>query len=248
MLSGEDVSAQRKIEYRAPRLKYRPQSERKERNSFEFLLSFDEAGGATALARWLDASVRFQRALDSCMSTRYAERMYAENRFLNITYAAEAFHRITQGGTYMDQEEYDRLMAAYLEMTPDDRKPWFLGRMGYGNDAPLPKRLRSLAVISKEVTRPLIGREGRWAQTIAQVRNELTHLGEGPSKIGGSDLYYLSESVFAVLRVCMLVESGISTSVLAVKGSTYPVAWHSEKIKESVQSVREKLGLASDRK
>lgn len=97
MLSGDFSKSQRDIEYRAPRLKYRTPAERKERQSFDFLISFDEAGGVNGLAQWLDSSARFQRALDSCMSTRHATRMYAENRFLNITYAAEAFHRITQG-------------------------------------------------------------------------------------------------------------------------------------------------------
>jgi hypothetical protein len=244
MLSGSHSEHSQPVEYRAPRLKYRPPSERKERQDYQFLISYDEVGGVDALARWIDSSGRFQRALDSCMSTRHAQTMYTENRFMNITYAAEAFHRITRGGTCLDPDEFKDLMAAYLQVTPEEHKAWFLSRMKHGNDLALPKRLRELASNSRKVTRPLIGREGRWAQTIAQVRNELTHLGESPIKLKGSDLYFLSESVYAVLRICMLLESGVPEASLAAKSSSTAITWHARRVQEAIDRAREVLSLS----
>jgi hypothetical protein len=53
------------------------------------------------IARWLEIAAQFQRALNSLMSVKYAEQMFAENRLLNATYGAEAFHRLTQNERYM---------------------------------------------------------------------------------------------------------------------------------------------------
>lgn len=39
------------------------------------------------------------RALVSMMSVKRSSRIFAENRFLNVSFAAEAFHRDIYGGT-----------------------------------------------------------------------------------------------------------------------------------------------------
>ncbi|MFI7224411.1 HEPN domain-containing protein [Nonomuraea angiospora] len=241
MLSGEDSGEEQVIEFRAPVLRHNPPDQRKTRHYHEMFLSYDEVGGILGIASWIDHSSKFQRALSSLMSTKHTERMYAENRFLNVTYAAEAFHRTTRGGSYMPNEEFSELLDRYIEITPEARRDWLLGRLRYANDSSLPKRLRELAKRSKIVTRPLIKDEGRWANTIAAVRNELTHLAGDKSSFEGSDLYYLSESVYAVMRVCMLLECDIPPGVLAAKRESNAASWHMERIATSIERARSGL-------
>ncbi|MEU6425622.1 HEPN domain-containing protein [Microbispora sp. NPDC046973] len=241
MLSGQDSGEEQEIEFRAPVLRYNPPEQRKTRHYHQMFLSFDEIGGLQGVASWIENSARFQRALDSLMSTKHVERMYAENRFLNITYAAEAFHRITRGGSLMPEEEFSELLGQYVEVTPEERQIWLLDRLRYANDYSLPKRLRKLAIEAKIVTKPLIGSEGRWANTIAGVRNKLTHLPGDEESFRGGDLYFLAESVYAVMRVCMLLEAGISREVLASKKGSEPVSWHMDRVASAMERVRARM-------
>ncbi len=48
-------------------------------------------------------------------------------------------------------------------------------------------------------------RSKRWAKIVAGVRNELTHLSSKRKQFQEPDLYMLSESVYAVLRLSMLL-------------------------------------------
>jgi hypothetical protein len=160
MLSGEDSPYEQAIEFVAPPLRYVEPQERKPRHLHQMLLSFEELGGIAAIARWLDASRRFQRALDSFMSIKHAKQMFTENRFLNVTFAAEAFHRTTQNLPYMDEEGFTRLLNVYLENTPEEHHDWLRGKIR--NEPPLRKRLQQLAIRSGEATRQLIGEKGRW--------------------------------------------------------------------------------------
>jgi hypothetical protein len=91
VLSGEDSGFEQPIEFIAPPIRNVDPRERQPRHWHQMLLGFEELGGVEAIARWLDASQRFQRALDSFMSIKHAKQMFMENHFLNVTFAAEAF-------------------------------------------------------------------------------------------------------------------------------------------------------------
>lgn len=121
-LSGEDSPYEQAIEFLTPPPRYVEPQERRPRHWHQMLLNFEELGGIAAIARWLDASQRFRRALDSFMSIKHAKQMFAENRFLNVTFAAEAFHRTTQDAPYMDEETFVQLLSVYLENTPEEHR------------------------------------------------------------------------------------------------------------------------------
>lgn len=243
-LSGDPLGTPQKVEFRAPRLRYEAPKDRKTINAVRMLLTYSELGGIDAIAKWIDAVDLFQRPLNSLMSTRNTRKLYVENRFLNIASAAEAFHRNTQGGEYMPSPEFEELLAQYMALTPDKHKQWLSGRLSFANDAPLPRRLRKLAQEARPAARQLVRQEGRWASTISQVRNELTHLGRGPSPFKGSDLYFLSESVYSVVRVCMLNHCGISNDIWKEKENAEAMTWHRDRIHQAVDAVREQLGLS----
>jgi hypothetical protein len=242
VLSGEETDFQQPIEFIAQPLRYVDPQERKPRHWHQMLLGFEELGGLEAIARWLDASQGFQRALDSFMSIRHAKQMYAENRFLNVTFAAEAFHRMVTSGTpYMNEEAFTGLLNAYLANTPKEHHEWLKGRIEHGNEPPLGKRLRQLAARAGAATRPLIGKRDGWAYTLSQVRNELTHIGPDSNEFHGEDLLFLTESVYAVVRICMLMECGVSQEILTKKANSSSMTWYRDRLHESVQRVRNQL-------
>ncbi|WP_371661327.1 HEPN domain-containing protein [Streptomyces sp. NBC_00280] len=238
MLSGEEGPTEQAIEFFAQPLRYSDPTERKPTQQHRMLFTYDEIGGIATIAKWLDTAPRFRRALNSFVSVWRAKQMFAENRFLNVTFAAEAFHRITQGGAYMEDREFQELLQSYIASTPEEHHAWLLGRIAYGNDLPLVKRLRQLASRSAPVTRSLIKNKGQWAHLLAQVRNELTHVGEGSRSFGGSELIFLTESVISVVRVCMLLECGVESESLKSKSDSYAINWHKPHLDRALEVVR----------
>ena len=112
MLDGSDSGAEQPIELVNSPIPYIAPEARKVRYPHQMLLTFEELGGLPTIARWIEIAPQFQRALNSLMSVKYAEQMFAENRLMNATYGAEAFHRLTQNERYMEPTQFQQLLDA----------------------------------------------------------------------------------------------------------------------------------------
>ncbi|GAB3816617.1 ApeA N-terminal domain 1-containing protein [Micromonospora zhanjiangensis] len=66
-----------------------------DRHSLFFTL--DDIGGVAGLASWMQVTEKFRSALGRAMATKYAEKMYVSDRFLNRAAALEGFDRIKTG-------------------------------------------------------------------------------------------------------------------------------------------------------
>jgi ApeA-like protein/HEPN superfamily Apea-like protein len=207
-LAGDEVEQQLRIEYLAQPIRYTSEDSRVPVQYHQMLLTFEELGGVSVLAGWLDTAPRFHRSLMSMMSVQHAREMYMENRFLNLAFAAESFHRELYDSPYMGIEELESLIQTYLAHTPEEHHEWLTGRLRYANSLPLRKRLQGLATRSHRAgTHRLIRNRSYWANLVAQVRNDLTHLKSGNEQFHGRDLRFLSESIYFVVRICMLLAS-----------------------------------------
>ncbi|WP_326552880.1 HEPN domain-containing protein [Micromonospora sp. NBC_01813] len=236
LLDGSDGGQQR-IEFLAPPLRYTEPTRRKPVHRFEMLLDYHSLGGIDRVAAWLDSADRFQRSLDSFMSIKHGRPMYAENRFLNVTFAAESFHEVIIGGHYMNEDAFKNLLDSYLSNTPEEHQHWLLGKIQYGNEPPLRKRLHQLATRSVEATRPIIGDRDRWAFVVATVRNELTHLSSERRSFDERHLLPLTESVFAVVQICMLLQSGVPIETVSKKAASYRRTWYQAPLKQSLDEI-----------
>jgi hypothetical protein len=239
MLDGSDSGFEQPIEFVSSPIPYIAPEARKVRQPYQMLLTFDELGGLPTIARWLEMAPQFQRALNSLMSVKYAEKMFAENRLMNATYGAEAFHRLTRNEPYMEPRQFQQLLDAYLESTPAEHHNWLRGKVR--NDPPLVKRLTKLAGQAGPAIRPTIGEKRRWADTLKQVRNALTHLSADSPEFDGGDLVFLTDSVYAVVRICMLLDCGVSIDTLTQKADSYPVYGYRGRLAKSIERVRNQL-------
>jgi hypothetical protein len=239
LLSGGSSGIEQAIEFVASPISYEDPRERESLQAHQMLIGYSDLGRVSTVAKWLDSSERFQFALDSIMSTKHESRMFIENRFLNILHAAESFHRTMQGGARMANEVFEGLLESYVKATPDELQKWITGKLKFGNEPSLTSRLRQLAARSGGATRDLIGDRDRWSYVLSCVRNELTHLGAGSRGFSGGDLFFLSESVYAVVRICMLLESGVSITVLSEKVKSSEMMWYRGRLQASIDRVRE---------
>ena len=241
MADGSDSGAEQPIEFVNSPIPYLAPEARKARYTHQMLLTFDELGGLPTIARWLEIAPQFERALNSLMSVKYAEQMFAENRLMNATYGAEAFHRLTQNGQQMEPTQFGQLLNVYLASTPGEHRAWLRGKVGFGNDPSLVKRLTQLAGRAGPAIRPTIGEKRRWARTLSDVRNALTHLNADSPEFDGGDLVFLTESVYAVVRICMLLDCGVSIDALTQKADSDTVYWYRGRLARSIERVRQQL-------
>lgn len=235
-ISGEPMGHPQPVEFLAQPLRYSNPAERNPHHQHRMFLSYEELGGIAQIARWIDSAARFQRSLDSLMSIKHARQIFTENRFLNVAYAAEAFHVATLGGKQMEEEQFSKLLSTYIEATPHEHREWLESRIEHGNVPTFKSRLMQLAERAGEGVRPMIGNRSQWAYTLSRTRNELTHLGAMGSYSGG-DLYYLAESLYTILRSCMLLELGAPTDTLNTKVCSDNVMWMQERIQSSLANV-----------
>lgn len=240
MLSG-DLGPVKEIDYLAPQLSYAISKRRKPRRSHHMLLTFEEVGGVDAIAKWLDASPVFGRALGSMMSVQRTSRIYTENRFLNVAFAAEAFHRDLHGGQCMSNREFAGILADCLAVVPEQHKRWLEQRLQFANSLSLRARLKDLVARTGDLLTPLLGKTREWVDLVTNVRNHLTHLDSTKAGFRGGDLYLLSESVYSVVRICMLLEIGVRKEVLAEKVGSYSLSWYAPRLADAVLRMKRQL-------
>lgn len=64
----------------------------------DLFFTLDDIGGINGLAEWMRVADRYRSPLGRAMATKYAERMYVSDRFLNRAAALEGFDRIRTPG------------------------------------------------------------------------------------------------------------------------------------------------------
>lgn len=210
MLDGS-TKGQQPIEFKAA-LITSPDFSKRSRPQYELDLSFEAVGGIETIAKWMRTATEYATVVNLMTPFRSEMKSFAENRFLNVVSAAEAFydHKYPGGKEVEDEAEWEKLLEAMLSNVPEERKEWLSQELAYINRPSLSKRLTVLARSAKDITGKLSGTNSdkikRWAGTIAGVRNELTHRRSEEDTFPGGALQWLAESVYQVLRICLLKE------------------------------------------
>lgn len=210
MLDG-GTKGEQSIEYRAA-LITSPAFAMRSKPRYPLDLSFDAVGGIEAIAKWMQTASGYATVVSLMTPFRSEMSSFAENSFLNVVAAAEAFHdlKYPERKEVEGEAEWASLLEAILSNVPNERKEWLSGELRYINRPSLSKRLTILARNTKNITGNLSGSNAdkikRWAGTVAGVRNELTHRRSEEDTFPGGTLHWLAESVYQVLRGCLLKE------------------------------------------
>jgi HEPN superfamily Apea-like protein/ApeA-like protein len=141
-------------------------------------------------------------------------------RFLTLAHAVEAYHRITSkvnDGKYLKDSDYEDIEAKLnelIEELSDDNvfKESMKGRIKYGNEFSLRKRLKILFKKYSELFDILKEKQNKLIDDIVLKRNYYTHYDEKDRKKtkSGTELYYLSLILKVILEICLLEEFGFS--------------------------------------
>ncbi|MFC4067383.1 ApeA N-terminal domain 1-containing protein [Actinoplanes subglobosus] len=216
-LNGAPIEGTRRpIELKARMHEPGQQLNAKRMQAHRVVVPLDEFGGVAAIATWLDRVPRVTPIVGSLLTMR-AQSIYAENRFLNVSSAAEGLHRAIVGrGRFMPKTSFDKLRRAIREqMVPPEHQEWFTNVMAHANDFDLDRRLNDLVAELGSLASFLVGENTMmWVKAVKKARNNLTHLEDNRQTFDGSDLYWLAESLFQVTRLCLLMHTGLAADRL----------------------------------
>lgn len=236
LLSGGFLDHPQDFEYIASQI--RPPEKPAKRHSSQMVATFEEIGGIDTVARFYEAAPTFRRSLDSLMSVKIARQMYTENRFLNVAFAAESFHRDIYGGESIPAEDFDKLRQDCAFAVDPAYKDWLLLKLQHANEMTLRGRLNDLVERAGSAAVPFIDYPKRWTSVLVGVRNRITHLTSSKSDFEGPDLVYLSESLYALVRGCILIHVGVDPEIVAARANHWQIAWYGDRVNEAVSRLR----------
>jgi ApeA N-terminal domain 1 len=74
----------------------------------------------------------------------YLDRLYLEQRFLNIAQAVESYHRRRSDKKDLSEEDHEKRLEKILAGTPQEYKKWLSDKLKYSNELSLRQRLKDL--------------------------------------------------------------------------------------------------------
>jgi ApeA N-terminal domain 1 len=166
---------------------------------------------AEHLRCWLSATTRFEPVLNMFFATRYAERMFEEDRFQNLIQAVEAYHRRVSGAR-PNQVEHEKRAKALLATVPAEHREWLSEVLETTKEFRLSDRIEALLNDHAWMVDDVIPHNlHRWAVRAAMARNFRAHHDPDASPIGTNvdDLVGFNQRLATLLEACFLHELGL---------------------------------------
>ena len=200
-------------------------------NMSNFLLSYNdiESRIGDVLKLWLDNYSISEPAFNLYFSSKSGGSKYLDGRFLLLIQGLETLHRRNSQETLFPYEEFKVLLNDLIKYCPEDRKEWLRGRISFGNELPLRKRIEQMIEPFKE----LYGSELQRKELVGKIldtRNYFTHYDPKMEKKSakGKELWDL----------CMKIESLFQLNFLKLIGLDSDQI---KKISETHYSLKKKL-------
>lgn len=154
---------------------------------------------------WIAAYETIEPALNLYFSVRTGTHKYLDSKFLALAQGLETLHRRTSQEVLMEQNVYRNLMESLLTNCPSEHQDWLKGKLLYGNELPLRRRLKQII----EPFKNYIGDNGAcksFVSSIVDTRNYLTHYDESNkgSVVRGKDLWPLCLKMEAIFQLHLL--------------------------------------------
>jgi hypothetical protein len=195
-------------------------------NRHKLLLGFDAVGGLATAASWLKVADRYRSALGSLFSIRYSDRMYIENRFLNVVTAAETFHRIGFSNEILPADQYKTRRRSIIRAVPKEHRDWLGSRLQFANEPRLSDRLRDLVGLAGDGFQWLVPDQAQFVDVVVHVRNRLTHYDEDADRVTESEpLWLYIEALYVLVVQAALRTANVAEDALLPLRENQRLLW-----------------------
>ncbi len=207
------------------------------------MFQFEAIGGLPTMARWIGLARTYAVVVDSLLSIRYSAGLYAQNRFSNVISAAESFHRLRFVNETMPQAKFDqRLDEMISQVGKKSRQNWLRMKLRYANEPSLADRLKEMIGYAGSAFATLCTDPESWATVVTESRNRLTHHDkERQIEFASGDLYFLAESIFMLVMLCLFRECEVAAETLEAIGETAGVQFLKSKLDEITARLNEQV-------
>ncbi|MDD5140357.1 MAG: hypothetical protein PHY43_08890 [Verrucomicrobiales bacterium] len=178
---------------------------------------------AAIFEKFVQRKEKLRAAIDLYFSTIYNDGGLPRVEFLTLAQSLEAYHRAAMPGKYENDETYKAgLRAKFWGVVPTppdigaDFRAALARKLDFLNEFSLRKRLKELAIKHTDVLQELIGTADSFSGIVSDLRNKLTHPGEG-NEMPDKDyrtLIKFSEMMALLLEVCFLDEIGFTKEAI----------------------------------
>lgn len=154
---------------------------------------------------WLNAYGDIKHALNLYFSAKMGAHKYLDGKFLSLAQGLETYHRNTSSEKLMDDKIFDDLVKELTELCPTEHRKWLSGRLKYGNEISLNRRIKQIMEPYKEVFGT--GKERkRIIRKIVDTRNYLTHYNESLKEraASGKELWLLTQKMEVLMELHFL--------------------------------------------
>ena len=182
-------------------------------NLYNMLFGFKEIQSDVEriINNWIKNYEKYDSAFRLYFLAKMGEQTYLEERFITLAHSLEVYHRRLSNEKQMDEVEFRELVENLIEQCPEKRRKWLEGKLRYGNEVNLRKRIKRLI----EPFKSLFGNNKKRKKLINRIvdtRNYLTHydlsLEEKAAK--GRDLWPLCMKMELLLELHFLQVIGFS--------------------------------------
>lgn len=194
---------------------YQPPNPPQERHSDDFLFRAADLGEGLCdgLNAWLQASADLDSAINLHFSTRYAERVFLETRFLNAAQAVEVYHRRRFPNEVVPKAEHKARKNQILASAPAQFMGWLKGVLSFSNEKPFAHRLTELLDAHWSVMGRLAPDRQQFVREVVDVRNHFTHWTKKPKWVRPTnrDIFLLADRLGILIQSCLLSEVGFAS-------------------------------------
>lgn len=230
---------------------YDPAAHRRVEASFTFQYEFVESRLPTLLNNWIEFSKTMRSVCELYFKRYYISNVDNESQFQILVQAAEAYHRRKYGDTYLECYDYIHIeellhteiskivktseieLWAHGDVDKDNvnaLKQKLMDLVSYGNEFSLRRRLKGVNQIvareNKEVVDRLLENPNEFIDRVTNTRNSLAHgLDEqGSGVLSQSDYPGYLIKMRKLLRLCFLVEIGLTADEIDILSQYYPMS------------------------
>ena len=156
---------------------------------------------------WLQNYKVIEPTLNLYFSVKQNNHTHIESEFLFLIQALETYHRRTSNEKFMEEEKYKLLTSTLMRCCPEDQKEWLEGKLKFGNEISLRKRIQQLI----EPFKDLIGTNKERKSIIGKIvdtRNYLTHYNKDlkNNAVEGIKLINVNKKLEGLLELSFLKE------------------------------------------
>jgi hypothetical protein len=123
---------------------------------------------------WINAYEVISPALNLYFSTKVGAQKYLDGKFLSLIQGLETYQRRTNDEQLMNTDDFNKLVETIMKNCPEENKEWLNGRLRYGNEINLAKRIKSIMEPFKNFLGNNRERE-KLIRKIVDTRNYYTH-------------------------------------------------------------------------